>query len=77
MAFPHALYFLNIYHLFTSIFPFKKEVLCTLIVFNVELLEERNVKDQGSGYSQPNVSQSPQAFTGLTRARIFKTDAYA
>jgi len=43
MAFPHALYFLYIYYLSNSIFPFKK-VLCTVMVFNVELLEEENIK---------------------------------
>lgn len=53
-------------------FHFKKS-----FVFNVELLEERNAKDQGSSYSISNVLQSLRAFTELTRVRILKTDAFS
>lgn len=56
----------------TVFFHFKYSFL-----FNVELLEERNAKDQGSSYSISYVSQSLWALTEVTRVRILKTDAFA
>lgn len=69
---PHVLVFFLVSIISSTVFFHLKNS----FVFNVELLEERNAKDQGLSYSISKVSQSLWAFTELTTVRILKTDAF-